>query len=269
VDYHNIISKALYALLFIFGVLSFRKHQVRFQLEQYLWVMLALALVVFQLKYAFKLIYSGMFWYVLSLLLVITNDIMAYVCGMSTGKKIFGERVFLDISPNKTWEGFIGGGIFTVIASPFVAGMLQSFEWMRCPGQMTMVIHPQLNCATPAAFEPGSIKLPLVGVFTHAQWHALCLGIVASIVAPFGGFLASAIKRAYDIKDFADLIPGHGGVMDRIDCQLLMIFCTSTYLRAFVWDEFSADQVVHLFSLLSVADKQRALELIQKVPIKM
>jgi phosphatidate cytidylyltransferase len=40
--------------------------------------------------------------------------------------------------------------------------------------------------------------------------HGLCLGTFASIVAPFGGFFASAIKRAYNLKDFSAIIPGHG-----------------------------------------------------------
>ena len=39
----------------------------------------------------------------------------------------------------------------------------------------------------------------------------------ASVVAPFGGFFASGFKRAFDIKDFGDSIPGHGGLMDRLD----------------------------------------------------
>ena len=52
------------------------------------------------------------------------------------------------------------------------------------------------------------------------QIHGLSLGLFASVVAPFGGFFASALKRAYGLKDFDGLIPGHGGVMDRFDCQV-------------------------------------------------
>lgn len=53
--------------------------------------------------------------------------------------------------------------------------------------------------------------------------HGLAYGVFASLLAPFGGFYASAIKRAYKIKDFDSLFPGHGGVMDRFDCQLFMV----------------------------------------------
>merc|ERR1719454_494336 len=68
------------------------------------------------------------------------------------------------------------------------------------------------------------------------QLHALALGTFASFVAPFGGFLASAIKRAYGVKDFDSYLPGHGGLTDRMDCQFLMALCTWVYLHSFVMD---------------------------------
>jgi len=52
------------------------------------------------------------------------------------------------------------------------------------------------------------------------QLHTLALATFASIIAPFGGFFASGFKRAFKIKDFADTIPGHGGISDRMDCQV-------------------------------------------------
>ena len=58
------------------------------------------------------------------------------------------------------------------------------------------------------------------------QLHSIPLSLFASVMAPFGGFLASGIKRAYKIKDFDSFIPGHGGIMDRMDCQFLMALCT-------------------------------------------
>lgn len=66
------------------------------------------------------------------------------------------------------------------------------------------------------------------------QWHGLAYGFFASIVAPFGGFFASAIKRAYKKKDFDSFMPGHGGMMDRMDCQLMMITFNSFYYNHFI-----------------------------------
>ena len=55
--------------------------------------------------------------------------------------------------------------------------------------------------------------------WTPFQLHAIALAVFASLVAPFGGFFASGFKRAFNIKDFGDSIPGHGGMTDRMDCQ--------------------------------------------------
>lgn len=55
--------------------------------------------------------------------------------------------------------------------------------------------------------------------YTTYQIHLFMLACFASLVAPFGGFFASGFKRAFDIKDFGDSIPGHGGMTDRMDCQ--------------------------------------------------
>lgn len=51
------------------------------------------------------------------------------------------------------------------------------------------------------------------------QIHVAVMAVFASLVAPFGGFFASGFKRAFNIKDFGDSIPGHGGMTDRMDCQ--------------------------------------------------
>lgn len=46
----------------------------------------------------------------------------------------------------------------------------------------------------------------------------MIMSIFASLIGPFGGFFASGMKRALNIKDFANIIPGHGGMTDRMDC---------------------------------------------------
>jgi len=61
--------------------------------------------------------------------------------------------------------------------------------------------------------------------------HCVVIAIFAALVAPFGGFFASGIKRAYKIKDFDDVIPGHGGFLDRFDCQIPMGTFAFFYLR--------------------------------------
>ena len=61
--------------------------------------------------------------------------------------------------------------------------------------------------------------------------HALMMALYISLISPFGGFLASAVKRAHGAKDFGSLIPGHGGVVDRFDCQVVTAPFVYLYLK--------------------------------------
>ena len=63
------------------------------------------------------------------------------------------------------------------------------------------------------------------------QFHIFALATFASLIAPFGGFFASGLKRTFNIKDFGDSIPGHGGMTDRMDCQFIMGFFTFVYYQ--------------------------------------
>jgi phosphatidate cytidylyltransferase len=66
------------------------------------------------------------------------------------------------------------------------------------------------------------------------QLHTIVMATFASLIAPFGGFFASAVKRAFHIKDFGHSIPGHGGLTDRMDCQLLMGLFSFMYYQSFI-----------------------------------
>jgi len=66
------------------------------------------------------------------------------------------------------------------------------------------------------------------------QFHVLILATFASLIAPFGGFFASGLKRTFKIKDFGESIPGHGGMTDRMDCQFIMGFFTFMYFQSFI-----------------------------------
>lgn len=77
----------------------------------------------------------------------------------------------------------------------------------------------------------------------------LVLALFASTIGPFGGFFASGLKRSIKVKDFANLIPGHGGVSDRMDCQMIMGSFTYFYLHSLVQvgNNFSS---VYILSML-------------------
>merc|ERR1712217_369288 len=86
-----------------------------------------------------------------------------------------------------------------------------------------------------------------------------------SCAAPRGGFLSSAIKRAYGIKDFNNLIPGHGGMMDRFDCQFVMFLCTFVHHRTFCYSPITVDSVLASVIQLSAAEQQEPMQRLQKL----
>ncbi|KAF6159187.1 hypothetical protein GIB67_032804 [Kingdonia uniflora] len=81
------------------------------------------------------------------------------------------------------------------------------------------------------------------------QWHALCIGLFASIIAPFGGFFASGFKRAFKIKDLGDSIPGHGGITDRMNCLMVMAVFTYIYHQSFVGQNYSVEMILDQVSI--------------------
>ena len=138
----------------------------------------------------------GIRWIIYPSLLVIVNDTMAYVFGSLMGSRMLLPR----LSPKKTVEGFVGAGLFTLVVSiPLLHVIMKG-----------------------APLSDG-----------HMARHALILAMFVSLVAPFGGFLASAVKRAFYTKDFGTLIPGHGGVLDRVDCHVVTAPFVYLYLRQF------------------------------------
>lgn len=82
---------------------------------------------------------------------------------------------------------------------------------------------------------PGLSSTPIRTItLLPIQLHAVVFGLFASLIAPFGGFFASGLKRAFNIKDFSDSIPGHGGLTDRMDCQFIMGSFASIYFSSFI-----------------------------------
>ena len=119
-----------------------------------------------------------------------TNDTGAYLAGKNFGKTKLFER----ISPNKTWEGSIGGAVFSVIGS--------------------LVIHQ------------------FWGIFSVPVWIGAAL--LVSIFANLGDLMESAFKRNADVKDSGSIMPGHGGILDRFDAILLTAPVVLAYLLSFM-----------------------------------
>ncbi|XP_042030319.1 phosphatidate cytidylyltransferase 1-like isoform X2 [Salvia splendens] len=208
----------------------------KYQFSQFAWTHMILIVVFTQSAFTVANIFEGIFWFLLPASLIIINDVAAYIFGF-----FFGKTPLIKLLPKKTWEGFIGASVATVISAFFLANVLGHFQWLTCPRKD--LSSGWLHCDPGTLFKPEEFTLPEwfpewfswkeISILP-VQWHALCLGFFASIIAPFGGFFASGFKRAFNIKDFGDSIPGHGGITDRMDCQMVMAVLAYIYHQSFV-----------------------------------
>lgn len=247
--YHELCSMWFYTTAFVLSVLCMRPGCYKYQVGQLSWTIVSIMLIFGQMRFVTHNIFNGLFWFMYPSMVVITNDIMAYFSGLLLGRRLIARK-FLSLSPNKTWEGYIGSVFFTMLFGYIMAGFLIRYPWLICkPQSLEFYLHPSLECAPESTFVVQNMTLPLtdylheifpesVPVVTvkmaPAQIHGVALAAYASIAGPFGGFLASAVKRAYKVKDFNNLIPGHGGITDRMDCQLQMALFTWVYYSTFV-----------------------------------
>jgi phosphatidate cytidylyltransferase len=113
---------------FVFFVATLEKGHYRFQFTQFAWTHMALYLIVVQAHFVMNNVFEGMIWFLLPATLVITNDTMAYIVGIT-----FGRTQLIELSPKKTVEGFVGAWIFTVIAGVLVTSFLIRYPYFICP----------------------------------------------------------------------------------------------------------------------------------------
>jgi len=123
---------------------------------------------------------GGQWWLLLIFPAVWLTDLGGYLIGRAAGKHKLSQRV----SPKKSWEGYAGGILFSALATWGLAWLWQ-------------FAYPPLD--------------PKMGLIT---------GLVIGIVSPLGDLGESMIKRQFGVKDSSNLLPGHGGVLDRIDSWL-------------------------------------------------
>lgn len=129
-------------------------------------------------------------WLLASIFIMIWSfDSFAYLSGRFLGK----HKLMPSISPNKTWEGFIGGSLFVLLASYL---------------QFTYL--PEINLSL---------------------WQWLVLGMLVIASSTLGDLFESALKRMHDLKDSGNFMPGHGGILDRIDSLLFAMPVSYLFLN--------------------------------------
>jgi phosphatidate cytidylyltransferase len=118
------------------------------------------------------------------------TDVGAYMFGITLGQK-YGKKLFPSISPKKSWIGF-WGGLFTSVL-------------------VAVILH-------------------YVGLFSFDILHCIIMAVLLCITGVYGDLIESQWKRHYEVKDSGNLIPGHGGLLDRFDSALIAIPIGIIYL---------------------------------------
>lgn len=121
------------------------------------------------------------------------NDVGAYCLGMLFGQRPNSRKLFPALSPKKSWIGVVGGTLFTFLAA-----------WI-------------------VFITFGAAVLPLV--------HWMALALIVSVFGVLGDLFESLIKRHAQVKDAGNLIPGHGGLLDRFDDVLFVVPVAAVYLK--------------------------------------
>ena len=135
--------------------------------------------------------YLGLHFVLAIFLMIWINDTGAFVVGSLFGK----HRLFERISPKKSWEGFFGGLGFNLLAG-----------WLFAIGG---------------------------GYFWDVKWNVitwLIFALVVTVFSTWGDLVESLMKRSLNIKDSGHIIPGHGGILDRIDSLLLVMPAAFLYV---------------------------------------
>ena len=121
-------------------------------------------------------------------------DVFAYFCGKALGGRIIHRKLAPTVSPGKSWEGAIGGLLGVFLLAWVWMQLEQTYQW------------------------PGT------SLFTHMMTHGVFLWALSLIfittMSVVGDLVESLVKRSAGVKDSSNLLPGHGGVLDRLDALL-------------------------------------------------
>ena len=189
-QYEYVMMLIFPVALILFGFMMAGKEQIR-NFNTTLATVVSIAVVLL-----FKAIPSLREWdngfYYLTF--AVTACFVTDVAALLFGKAFGSHKLCLKISPKKTVEGAVGGVICTVVVAAIAAVLLDKYEILR--------------------FDTTSLII----------WSVL-----VSVVGQFGDLCMSVVKRIAGVKDFGNLLPGHGGILDRFDSHMTAIAFTLTF----------------------------------------
>ncbi len=136
-------------------------------------------------------------WLFLSVLILIwLNDVGAYMFGMLLGQRKSSCKLFPSVSPKKSWAGFLGGTLITFAVAILLYLVTRNLSLLHI-----------------------------------SWWHWLVMAAIVLVFGLFGDLFESLLKRACNVKDSGNIMPGHGGLLDRFDATLFVIPVIVLYLK--------------------------------------
>lgn len=193
----NMVFLIIY-LVIVYLLIQLTFHKDKITLDDVAVTLLGIIYIPFLLSFVFliRFLESGFALCWMAFIGAFSTDIFAFFIGKFFGKK----KLLPKISPNKTVAGAIGGVAGSIICTT-AYGLLyvNGYEGLQI-----------------------------------AFYHYIAIGFMCGIIAQLGDWAASAIKRSVGIKDFGHIIPGHGGLLDRIDSLLFVAPAVYFYLQFLV-----------------------------------
>jgi phosphatidate cytidylyltransferase len=197
--YHNgssdVLPLVITATMLISLICLLRRPSRETAFRNWAWAIAGALYVGWMLSYWLNLrgLEDGRNWVFLAMLTTFANDTGAFFIGRAKGKR----RLIPPISPSKTWEGAIGGLICAILAAIVI----------------TMVINQ-------------------ISPFTFKYWQIILLGFLVGLFAQLGDLVESLLKRNMGVKESGNLLPGHGGILDRFDS---LIFVGAVVYYYVIW----------------------------------
>lgn len=193
-QYEYLMMLILPIALILFGFMMASKEQIREFNTTFATVVSIAVILLFKAIPTLRALDGGFYYLTFAVTACFVTDVAALLFGRAFGK----HKLCPKISPKKTVEGAVGGVACTVIIAMIAAILLQKFGELNFDAIMLVI------------------------------WS-----ILVSAVGQFGDLCMSVVKRIAGVKDFGNLLPGHGGILDRFDSHMFavaftLVFCTLT-----------------------------------------
>ena len=189
-QYDYLMMLILSVALIFFGIMMASKEQIKEFNFTFATVVSIVAVLLFKSIPTLRNLDNGLYYLTFAVTACFVTDVAALLFGKAFGS----HKLCPKISPKKTVEGAVGGVICTVLVAAIAAVLLDKYEVLR--------------------FDTTSLII----------WSVL-----VSVVGQFGDLCMSVVKRIAGVKDFGNLLPGHGGILDRFDSHMFAVAFTLVF----------------------------------------